>query len=389
MATKMGRVLHMHDSDLDDPRIINAAMTGKKAGYEPHFCGVRTADHMDSDVFASYHYISFSSKAKASRRLTGTALDSLWPWYPWPREAMLSEQRMRQVIDEVRPDLIHAHNIFAAWHCSRLGVPLVLDDHELFSFQVRISSTGGLKAAERERRWAEKERQLAARHPVITVSEPIAEHYRQFTSKVFCVPNYPAKGEVNPGMEMAPAAGGAAGGKKEGGGDLVSVYLGADSMHNPNPIRNIAGLHDIFDGKNTGRLIRIGVKSPNNGAVRSVGNIPMADAYGIMVRQGHIGLLPWQKHWFHRYVSPNKVGEYAHCGLLPLVISDAEFVVGELGAHCETFDDFGQLKERLAYYNRNRDELDRKRRAALAYAKSDLVWEKHESKILEAYKQAA
>ncbi len=372
------KVLHIHDSDLDDPRIVNAAVTGKKAGYEPHFCGVRTADHMDSDVFASYHYIDFTSKAKISRRLTGTSLDGLWPWYPWPKEAMLAEKRMRQVVDRVRPAIIHAHNIFAAWHCSALGIPLVLDDHELFSFQVRISGAKGIKAAERERRWAEKERQLAGRHPVITVSEPIAEHYRQFAGKAFCVPNYPMKNEINPGLELVPAT----------GGRLVSIYLGADSMHNPNPIRNIAGLHDIFDNGSDGRLVRIGVKSPNNNTIRSVGNIPMADAYEIMMRQGHFGLLPWKKHWFHRYVSPNKIGEYAHCGLLPIVISDAEFVIGELGGHCETFDEYDQLKKKLVYYNQDRQGLDKKRRGLLEFAKSHLTWEKHEGKILEAYRAA-
>jgi glycosyltransferase involved in cell wall biosynthesis len=373
------KVLHVHDSDLDDPRIVNAAVTGKKAGYEPHFCGVRTADHMDSDLFASYHYIDFSSKAKISRRVTGTPLDRLWPLYPWPKEAMRAEHRMKQVADKVRPDLIHAHNIFAAWHCRMLGIPMVLDDHELFSFQVRISGAKGFKAAERERRWADKERELAMRHPVITVSEPIAEHYRQFTSRAFCVPNYPLKDEINPKMEFNPST---------TTGDLVSIYLGADNVHSPNPIRNIAGLHEIF-GDSAGRLVRIGVKSPNNSTVRSVGNIPMADAYDIMMQKGHVGLLPWQKHWFHRYVSPNKIGEYAHCGLLPFVTSDVDFVIGELAGHCETFDDYGQLKEKLAYYGSgNRDDLDKKRRALLTHAKSHLSWEKFESRILEAYKKA-
>ena len=186
------------------------------------------------------------------------------------------------------------------------------------------------------------------------------------------------KNEINPGLELVPAT----------GGRLVSIYLGADSMHNPNPIRNIAGLHDIFDNGSDGRLVRIGVKSPNNNTIRSVGNIPMADAYEIMIRQGHFGLLPWQKHWFHRYVSPNKIGEYAHCGLLPLVIRDAEFVIGELGGHCETFDDYDQLKGKLAHYNQDRQDLDKKRRGLLAYAKSHLTWEKHEGKILEAYRAA-
>jgi glycosyltransferase involved in cell wall biosynthesis len=88
-------------------------------------------------------------------------------------------------------------------------------------------------------------------------------------------------------------------------------------------------------------------------------------------------------------VSPNKIGEYAHCGLLPFVTSDADFVIGELAGHCETFDDYGQLKEKLAYYGSgNRDDLDKKRRALLTHAKSHLSWEKFESRILEAYKKA-
>lgn len=377
------KVLHVHDSDLDDPRIINAAATGKKAGYEPYFCGYYMDATIDTDVFTATKWVKFSDRARVAKHFI-PLLEKYWKWYPYPQHAIWLERQFKEVIDEVRPDIIHAHNIFAAHYAAPSGLPMVLDDHEFYSLHAIAKherDTGFLdrmKMKLKHKRWNEWEREIGERYPIITVSKPIAEHHKQYCSHVFVIPNYPSKTSIEfNGFNEA---------KKN---MLCSAYVGADQVFRPNPIRNITGLYDIFNKNDkTGKLIRIGVLSPNNSRIRSYGYIPLTDAYRILQRECQIGLIPWAKHWFHKYCCPNKVYEYAHCGLWLITINDLSPVMEDFGSLCDSFDKYDELASLLGYYNENPEELNKKRTVVLKHAQNNFIWEKEERKVLEAYKLA-
>lgn len=377
----MLKVLHLHDSDLDDPRIINAAVTGQRAEYEPYFCGVMSGDTLVDGVFKGYKWIKFSDLARvASRFIPG--IEHIWRRYPYPRSHIYLERQIKSVIDDIRPDIIHAHNIFAAHYASLFDVPVVFDDHECYSkfakakHEYDTTLRGRAISKLKQTRWSKWEREVSEHSPVITVSPGIAEYYKTLASDVFVVPNYPMSTDIVLDQLRYSAD----------NPTLNSVYLGTDSTFNPSTIRNISGLHETFDTC-TGRLLRIGVKSPNTSFIRSFGNIPMSDAYSYMQDAGHIGLIPWKQHWFHPLCSPNKSYEYAHCGLHLIITDDLTFVIDEFRGLCDIIHNYDELHERLAYYNSHRDELDSKRLATLNYAKKHFIWETQESKILEAYKK--
>lgn len=377
------KVLHAHDSDLDDPRIISAAATGKKAGYDQYFCGMNLDSTLSTDVFTEMKWIDFSTPARVAKHFI-PFVERYWNWYPYPRHAIWLERQLKQVIDEVRPDIIHAHNIFVAHYASDFGIPIVLDDHEFYSLHAIAKherDTGfvnRMKMKLKYKRWSEWERQIGERYPIITVSNSIAEHHKQYCSHVFVIPNYPSKSSIEyNGFNEA---------KRNA---LCSAYVGADQVFRPNPIRNITGLYDIFNrNSGIGRLVRIGVMSPNNSRIRSYGYIPLTDAYRILQQQCHVGLLPWAKHWFHKYCCPNKVYEYAHCGLWLITISDLSSVIEDFGSLCDRFDTYDELTSLLEHYNDNPEELNKKRLMTLKNAQSNFIWEKEERKVLEAYKLA-
>lgn len=376
------KVLHINDSGLDSPRIVNAAMTGKKAGYEVYFCGASYSSSPQSDIFAGQRQITFTNKARLGRPVASFL--NHWPWYPYPSEALRVSRQLSDVVDQIRPDLIHAHNIFAGHYASSFGIPMVLDDHELYSVETKAQYDKAkapntlIKSKIKVGRWEKYEKNLGERHPIITVSEKIADHHRQYCKRVFVVPNYPLQDAIKiKNFSKATKT------------NMQSVYLGRDSIKNPTSFRDISHLHNIFSGnREVGNLARIGVKMPPASKITCFGLIHMQEAYSIMQRQCHIGLVPWRRHWFHEYCVPNKVYEYAHCGLWVITIDDIIPVIKDFGSLCDTFGNYSELSDLLEYYNNQPDELNEKRLLSLKHARKNLIWEKLEHRILEAYRIA-
>ena len=195
----------------------------------------------------------------------------------------------------------------------------------------------------KSRLWKKWEQIIGVKYPIITVSKKISEHHRKYCKNVYEVPNYPEKDSIKiKNFNEATK------------NNLCSVYLGQDSVKNKNPIRNIRGLHDMFySGKNLGKLKRIGISSPNDSKIQSCGFVPMHEAYEIMQKNCHIGLLPWRPFWFHEYCCPNKVYEYAHNGLWLITVEDLTQVVDDFGKNCDKFSTYKELSSLLEYYNQN------------------------------------
>ena len=376
------KILHFSDWEVNDTRIINSAKTGKKAGYEEYFCGINQDTKSTVDVFTKIRGINFPERVRIARSLH-PFLDKFWNWYPYPKQFNSLKKQIEDVVKELKPDIIHSHNIFAAYFASKLGIPMVFDDHELQSvhFQAKTGNEIGFKKRIiykiKKKRWEEWERDLGENHPIITVSKKIADHHKKYCDNVFLVPNYPSEDSVKP-FDFQEAT----------RGNLCSAYLGSDPIPQTNLNRNMSGLHDIFTSKECGRLARIGVSSTNTNQIQFFGYVDNKKAHQIMQQNCHIGLLPWQKYWFHPYCNPNKVYEYAICGLWLITINDIKPVIDDFGSHCDTFENYKELNSLLKHYNDHPDEINKKRRMSLDFATRNFIWEKNEQQILDAYKLA-
>jgi len=213
--------------------------------------------------------------------------------------------------------------------------------------------------------------------PTITVSEQIANELKKVkdgkTKDIFVVPNFPLEAETTEFMEPQYHE------------NLSCVYAGGDSKHNLVTNRDISGLTKLFMNHDIGNLTIIGWEAESTEKFKATGFLPRKKMFYEMI-QNSIGLIPWKKHWSHPFLNPNKAYEYAHAGLLVMLTSDLTSVIQTLGDNCLTFENYEEMASKLQYFNSSMDELYEKRLKIFNYARRNLVWEKHEKKIIEAYK---
>ncbi|MDP9305897.1 MAG: hypothetical protein M3O68_06105 [Thermoproteota archaeon] len=376
------RILHLSDDGLPDWRVEKSALTAKKAGHEVFFGG-RLDYNAKSTIFSEIHRINWTAGA-----MVGI------PYY-YHRV----KRQIVKLVKQLGPDIIHSHNIGSAKISHDLGLPAVFDDHEYFGMLSRVNSeniklqnTQNLKSGfdrikqnmkvsfisqQSISNWTNWEKELVLSVPTITVSEQIANELREVadgkTKEIIVVPNFPLETEIS---FKEP----------QDHGHLSSVYAGGDSKHKQVTNRDISGLTNLFADNDIGNLTIIGWEhAESSEKYKATGFLPRDKMFSEMI-QNTIGLIPWKKHWSHPFLNPNKAYEYAHAGLFVLLTSDLRSVVSTLEDTCLTFEDYEDLTSKLEYFRSNTDELYAKRLKIFNYARKNLFWEKHEQKIMDAYK---
>jgi hypothetical protein len=370
---------------LPDWRIEKSAFTDLNRGHEVVFAGMKS--NYTGNVFSKVFQIHWTPRARRAV-----------PFY-WHSV----KKQLEGVIKETRPDVIHAHNIFSAKMVSEFGIPFVYDDHEFWPIYVKRQSEVSKQSQHRVQRsssawpramvrkilreflasraiklWTRWEREIVSSHPTITVSEQIAAELRTnyHAKNVFVVPNFPMYSEVKD-FE-----------KPRFLDSLSSVYAGGDG-HNIDkyPSKNIDGFDNTFIQKDIGNLVIIGWddKSSSN-KVKYRGFLPRQDMFREMSNHS-IGIIPWKQHWSHIYISPNKAYEYPHAGLIVACTSSLNVIKDILKEHCVTFEDYADMASKLMYFKETMDELHKKRLQIFDYARKNLIWEKNENYIFEAYKR--
>ena len=382
------RILHVSHESLPDWRIEKSAITASNRGNDVFFAGKLSNDYSRKS-FAKIYKINWNAKARLG--------------LPYYSDSI--KKQLDQVLKETKPDVIHAHNIFSAKMVSEFGIPFVYDDHEYWSrLSQLLREIARAKDLQGERRkgyskmmlskatnirrslinsyaiklWTKWEQEIVSSHPTITVSEQIATDLRtKYNAKnVFVVPNFPMFSEVRD-FE-----------KPRYHESLSSVYAGGDGNNiDKYPNRDIDNLDTTFLQHGIGDLVVIGwsAKSPSI-KVRYMGFLPRQEMYREMFNHS-IGLIPWKQHWSHAFVSPNKAYEYAHAGLAIVCTSSFTVIKEILGEHCIAFEDYEDMASKLKYFKENLDELYKRRLRVFEFARKNLIWEKNESSIVEAYEK--
>ncbi|VFJ15005.1 glycosyltransferase [Candidatus Nitrosocosmicus franklandus] len=381
------RILHLSDSSLPDWRIEKAAISSKNRGHKVYFAGRKTSQNYES-IFEKNFVIPWNSRSR-----------NRFPVY-WSK----LKKQMNKVLAEVRPDIIHAHNVFSAKMAKEINAyPVVYDNHEYWSIYLMRqlesdASTNTIKSGKSERLhkvferhlrnflksryvkvWSSLEKELVSSTPTITVSSTIVKDLEKVGKKVYLVPNFPLKSEIDwiprPVFHQHKS----------------SVYAGVEptgalkSIH-----RNIDGFIDLFNNdliNDIGKLYIIGWKSESTPTTEFLGFLGRKEMYRQM--QNHsIGIIPFRAHWSHIFISPNKAYEYAHAGLFVLSSSGFVPVFDTLMDHCLSFEDYKDLQKKLKFLFDDMEDLYSKRLKTYEFARSNLLWENYEDNIFEAYKQA-
>ena len=377
------RILHLSDDGLPDWRVEKSALTAKKAGHELFFAG-RLTSKPKSFIFSDVHQVKWTAGGMVG--------------IPYYFHGV--KKQIEKLVKQIRPDIVHAHNIGSAKISYDLGLPAVFDDHEYFSMLSRVNAenfkiqsfqntqSGIIKLKQNMKlslisrqsisNWTKWEKELVLSVPTITVSEQIAQELQKLneekTKKIIVIPNFPLREEQASLKEPLQHR------------QLSSVYAGGDSKHKIVTNRDISGLTGLFMSNDIGNLTIIGWEAPETSEkYKATGFLPRDKMFSEMI-QNSIGLIPWKKHWSHPFLNPNKAYEYAHAGLFVMPTSDMDSVITTLGDNCLPFQDYDDLSSKLQHFKSNIDELYEKRLKTFNFARTNLVWEKHEKKILEAYK---
>lgn len=382
------RILHLSDHVLPGGiiswRIEKSAISALHHGYEVFFGGPKNSVPT-KETFNKIYEINWTPRARRS----------------FPYDWHCVKKQIDKVLRQVRPDIVHANNIFSAKMISEFGVPFVYDDHEYWPSYVKrqVESYNSTKPKANTNAKALKkilrplvmwflnsnflrlglkwEKELVSTVPTITVSDKIAEELMELgdTVKVFVTPNYPLKEETKDIQQPIFHD------------ELSSVYAGIEGKSMPH--RNMEGFVDIFYKSDIGNLIMMGIEENDQKSiprVRYAGLLPRTKMYEEM--NNHcIGLVPFKKHWSHKYISPNKAYEYAHAGLFVMCTSSLVTICDILKENCVAFDDYDEMVLQLEYFKNNLEELYDKRLKIFRFARSNLVWENYENNIINAYRR--
>ena len=352
-------------------------MTAYKNGHQVFFAGQKPQAGYVASTFSKILEVDWMVGLK----IDNVSVAMLGIPYYWN----LIKKRVKKIIEEVRPDIIHAHNVYSAKMALEFKLPFVYDDHEYWSkhmalIRIRrkrspiknlVKKLGKYYVAGLYPTWEEE---IVSSAPVITVSDSIINDFREMyrCDRLFLVPNYPTLYEIRDLPHPRQHS------------EIVSIYAGADDLGKTAPHRNLEGFPDLFEANDIGNLVMLGPKGQSSRKVRYTGFVKREEMYSEMAK-GSIGILPWQSHWFHKYSNPNKVYEYAHAGLFVMCTSSFEAVANTLKENCATFDDYSSLASQLSNMKNDMDELYNKRLKVFEFARSKLVWENTEKNILAAY----
>jgi glycosyltransferase involved in cell wall biosynthesis len=384
------RILHLSDDGLPDWRIEKSALTASRLGHEVVFAGGKNHINYSRRTFPQTYEVNWTPNARR-------AIPS--HWHP-------VKKQLEKVIKAVKPDIVHAHNIFSAKMISEFGLHYIYDDHEYWPVYLKrqiesaksnqntsvkstktslprnIARTLATKLLDSlyVSLWTNWEKELVSSSYTIVTTDKVAEELKIIcncgrTNRIFVVPNFPSIQETKD-LEMPrfhPRLG--------------CVYAGKEAEDNiVLPHRNMEGLIDLFVNKDIGYLTLLGIKGESSAKVQYMGFLERHEMYKEMANNS-IGLAPMKRHWSHAYLSPNKIYEYVLAGLFVIFTSSFEQVLKTLRGNCATFNDYNDLTSQLEYFKNNLEELHKMRIRTFEFARENLIWEKYEKNILQVYQR--
>lgn len=327
------RILHISDGRLPDPRVERMAKTMKKDGHELVFLGGKPTEYQNLSAFSEVKTVPLG-------------IGPLIAYSPRIKKRWLT------AISEIKPDVIHAHNVIVAHYLLGTEYPAIFDDHECLSkqrFMLAVRTPIRRAAAWfLVRKYEGWERELAMRFPVLTVSEGIADYYREYTSKVGVVNNMPMLEEVD-WLPNPPSRSGL-------------VYMGPDFTDSRfRPSRDMTGLRDILSFDTVSGL-------PHREMMTKLSNY-------------RIGLTPYRPHPFQRISNPNKNYEYLHAGLqVVLCETFAHIFEGDPYVHSfSNYDDIRSVIEAAPLV----DGME-----VMEHARKEYIWENQERVVKASYDMA-
>jgi len=293
----------------------------------------------------------------------------------------VQQRKIKLQISDINPDLIHLHNIYLYGIVADSGYPFILDDHECLSKEVycdpgrRMGIKRKLAFPIQMATWWIREKNAAKNVPIVTVSDPIAQYYKDLSGNVQVIPNYPSEYELSRAKFSDKVE------------EFTSVYLGNTYLRDTCIYRDCTGFIEYFKEINK-PLVCIGNSehTPDK-SVKFTGYIPHMDMF-TEISKYHVGIIPWRQHHFHKYCSPNKAYYYAHCGMVVVVTAGLDSVIKRFKGLCYKIQKYEDLELLLGLMEENKDRFTSLGEKTKEFALKNFIFEKYKDVLKGAYQHA-
>ena len=275
-------------------------------------------------------------------------------------------------------DVVHAHNMEAAYYAVHSGLPVVFDDWEFylkylyyrplidvnnptkhFHGLLECNPAGlPLKLLKRHRSTGVMEDLLKA-VPVIVTNRCVKEAYEALGAHAFFVPNVPLWLErvdaLAEPVEKEPVT--------------TTGYVGTITNDNRrNKLRNMEGIPELWRKHCLGKLVLFEGKNV----------VPHPQMLRRMARF-HFNLLYWQPRSYHRYYLQNKAFLASAVGVPTIITSSLEDTVALLGEYALPVADMEEIPSVMQRWLESPGRLP---------VKPEQYWEHYSSEVEGAYRMA-
>lgn len=341
-------------------------MSATERNHVCYFAGSHPSPSFEGHTFEKTFHVPWSPEAKLHL-----------PYY-WDKV----KAKVSDIVKEVDPDIIHAHDVFAGRVSKEICFPFVYDSHEYWSIDMPlklvrrgiqilalkhfIARSFGLKL------WAKWQEEIVSKTPTLTISQKAVDSLRKHGEEVYLLPNFPHKYEVDRIQFL------------EKNNEFSCAYIGND-ITTPTKHRNVDYLKNVFSESNVGILKVLGDKSlESTSTIHSLGFLPYKEMLQTLT-SFHVGLLPWVPHPYHKFCQPNKIADYAHAGLLPIISGSLKSAIELLGKNCIVFEKPSELSPILKKLIREQKQVENTTREIIDFARQTLIWDVYEENIFKAY----
>ncbi|MEL6761746.1 MAG: glycosyltransferase [Myxococcota bacterium] len=328
------RIVHVSHNGLPDPRVEKMALTLKKQGHTLIFVGAQSIRFQNLGAFDETHFMPVGDVVTV---VASRSMPKAW----------------RKLFAELKPDVIHAHNIIAARYAMMFDVPLVYDDHELWSEQRKVFRPDNLA------KWVARqpynamipiwEKRVVRAHPTLATNNNAAIALADKGARwVGVVPNVPRLDMVKD-LPLDQERNG-------------TVYVGRDfDLPRFLPHRDMTGLRERV-------------------SLNVVSNLPHRAMLEKLCEYS-VGLTPWHSHPILRFKDQNRNYEYLHAGLHVFVNEQIKSSFAN-DPYVSAYRNYHLLADAISRLP-GTEPLEIARHARKLYA-----WERFEPVIVDAYERA-
>src|ERR687897_3877448 len=182
------KILHISHLGLPDWRVEKSAITGSNHGYKVFFAGIDFSKiNYDSKIFEKLFKLDWPDSNYPKKQFFPYILfgkTSIW---------ISVKKQIQKILEELRPDIIHAHNLLPAKLMSEFDIPMIYNDHEYWSvyikrkYESKLSNnnnriSGKIKNFVYNRItkiWSKWESDIVSKYPTIATSQTTINEMKQ------------------------------------------------------------------------------------------------------------------------------------------------------------------------------------------------------------------